>query len=222
MNLINFDKVSFAYNGNIILDEINFSINQGDFIYIVGENGSGKTTFLRGLLGLKKVNSGEIIYSKDLNKNQIGYIPQQKDIKADFPANVMEIVLSGRLNYKKGFFYSSKDKSIAEYNLKKLDILSLRNKPYKYLSGGQQQRVLIARALCATEKLLILDEPDTGLDPEARQELYVLLKHLNEKENITILMVTHDIKQEMINTGKIYRVADGKIAIENDKGDEND
>ncbi len=224
MELIKFRDVSFSYSGKDILTGVNLDINTGDYIYVVGENGSGKTTLIKGLLGLKKPNKGEIIFEASLGRNEVGYIPQQKDIKRDFPASVWEIVLSGRLNNKgKSLFYTRKDKAIANRNMEKLDILALKNKPYKFLSGGQQQRVLLARALCATGKLLILDEPDTGLDPEAKKDLYLILEDLNKNDGITIIMVTHDIKEELLEKeNKVFYVNQGRVDILSKIGDRND
>lgn len=222
MNLIKFEDVYFSYNNTNVLENINLEINSGDYIYIIGENGSGKTTLLKGLLGLKKPDRGRIIFSDKLDRDEIGYIPQQKDIKSDFPASVFEIVLSGRLNKKRGPFYSRADREAARLNMEKLDIGDLKNRPYKFLSGGQQQRVLLARALCATEKILILDEPDTGLDPEAKEDLYDLLFRLNKNEKISILMVTHDIREDIRRGSKLVTVGDGNIEVSENIGDGND
>ena len=156
---------------------------------------AGKSTLLRGLLGLLTPLSGEIWRAPELRQGAIGYLPQQTRAQKDFPATVYEVVLSGCLSKKKThFFYSGEQKSAALMNMGKLGILELKDQCYRDLSGGQQQRVLLARALCAASKLLILDEPITGLDPAAAQDLYKTLTYLNEKEGMAIIMVTHDLK----------------------------
>jgi zinc transport system ATP-binding protein len=191
--LITCRNVSFAYDLGIVADGLNFEVNSGDYLCIVGENGSGKSTLIKGLLKLKQPSSGEIITGGGLHANEIGYLPQQTAAQKDFPASAYEVILSGRLG-SRGIlpFYSKEDKDIAEENIKRLGIENLKNCCYRELSGGQQQRVLLARALCATKKLLLLDEPAAGLDPFITAEFYSLIKKLNE--NITIIMVSHDIR----------------------------
>lgn len=193
MILINCENVSLAYDNNIVLRDLNFNVNEGDYLCILGENGSGKSTLIKALLSLKNCKSGKIVLDKNLKKNEIGYLPQQSESQKDFPASVWEVVISGRLN-KKGFspFYNQEDKEIALNNLKKLSIEGLKNRSYCELSNGQQQRVLLARALCSTKKLLLLDEPAAGLDPVVVNDFYSLINQLN-KEGITIVMVSHDI-----------------------------
>ena len=187
--------VTLGYEGQSVLEHLNLSICTGDYLCIVGDNGSGKSTLLRGLLGLISPMSGKIERSADLQKGAIGYLPQQTRAQRDFPATVYEVVLSGCLNQRKShFFYSAHQKSQALMNMGKLGILELKDQCYRDLSGGQQQRVLLARALCAASKLLILDEPITGLDPAAAQDLYKTLTYLNETEGMAIIMVTHDLK----------------------------
>ena len=195
MDLITFKDVSFSYESNIVVKGLNFKISTGDYLYIVGENGSGKSTLIKGILSLKSPSKGKIFIGEDLKQNEIGYLPQQKIIQKDFPSSVYEVVLSGRLN-NLGFkpFYTKKDRSIAQENMIRLGIKELKNKCYRELSGGQQQRVLLARALCASKKILLLDEPVTGLDPVATEELYQLIASINKDMRITIVMVSHDIK----------------------------
>ena len=190
--------VSLGYEGQSVLTHLNLTIREGDYLCIVGDNGSGKSTLLRGLLGLLPPQSGEIWRAPELMRGNLGYLPQQTRAQRDFPATVYEVVLSGCLN-KKGarFFYSPAQKSMALMNMGKLGILELKDQCYRDLSGGQQQRVLLARALCAAHKLLILDEPITGLDPAAAQDLYKILSYLNRKEGMAIVMVTHDLKAAM-------------------------
>ena len=172
---------------------INLKIEAGDYLCIVGENGSGKSTLMKTILGLQPPISGTIEFQEGLTQTEIGYLPQQSDIQKNFPASVFEIVLSGcqnRLGRK--FFYSKNHKAMAEENLKILGISDLKNRCYRELSGGQQQRVLLARALCATKKVLLLDEPVAGLDPHVTDEMYRLIKKLND-EGLTIIMISHDI-----------------------------
>lgn len=187
--------VSLGYEGQTVLAHLNLSIRAGDYLCVVGDNGSGKSTLLRGLLGLLAPQSGEIWRAPELRRGAIGYLPQQPQAQRDFPATVYEVVLSGCLNQRGNrFFYSAAQKSAALMNMGKLGILELKGESYRSLSGGQQQRVLLARALCAAGRLLILDEPITGLDPAAAQDLYKTLSYLNEKEGMAVVMVTHDLR----------------------------
>ena len=178
---------------------MNFKIDQGDYLCVVGENGTGKSTLIKTLLGLIKPLNGEVIANvQGKNHKGVGYLPQQTQAQKDFPASVWEVVLSGVLNNDHRCpFYNKKDKAEAEKNMEKLNILDLKKRCYRELSGGQQQRVLLARALCATDSVLILDEPVTGLDPAASMEFYETIKDLNKKENVTIIMVSHDIKNAL-------------------------
>ena len=193
MALIKCNNVSLAYDNNVILNDLDFSVNEGEYLCIVGSNGSGKSTLIKALLSLKSCKKGSISFDKNLKQNEIGYLPQHSDSQKDFPASVWEVVLSGCLN-KRGIrpFYTQADKDTATLNLKKLDIENLKESSYGQLSNGQQQRVLLARALCSTKKLLLLDEPAAGLDPVVVNDFYSLINQLN-KEGITIVMVSHDI-----------------------------
>ena len=184
--------LSLGYGSKIVLSGLNFSVSEGDFLCIAGENGSGKSTLMKTLLGLQKALGGEIKFD-GLKPSDIGYLPQQTPAQRDFPASVREIVLSG-FTAKMGLrpFYSATEKKSAEDNMKKLGIESLSSKCYRELSGGQQQRVLLARALCSAEKILLLDEPVTGLDPQAQEEMYEIIKNLN-KSGVTIIMISHDV-----------------------------
>ena len=186
-------NVSLGYEGKPVIEGLNFEVSAGDYLCIVGENGSGKSTLIRTLLRLRKPLSGEIITGGGLLPQEIGYLPQQTAAQRDFPATVKEIVLSGCLN-KSGLhpFYTSVQKRQAELNMEKLGITHLAKRCYRELSGGQQQRVLLARALCATHKMLLLDEPVAGLDPKVTSEMYEIISSLN-KDGITVIMVTHDI-----------------------------
>lgn len=185
--------LSFAYDGQTVLSDINFSIDAGAYLCIVGENGSGKTTLMRGILGLKAPSKGTITFG-DIKPTEIGYLPQQTQIQRDFPASVREVVLAGRLNSMHGrLFYNAEDKAAAQANMERLGIEDIAERSYLELSGGQQQRVLLARAMCATKKLLLLDEPVTGLDPVAANEMYNLIKLINLCDNTSVVMISHDI-----------------------------
>ena len=191
--------VTLGYENKVVAKNLNFKIDQGDYLCVVGENGTGKSTLIKTLLGLIKPLNGEVIANvQGKNHKGVGYLPQQTQAQKDFPASVWEVVLSGVLNNDHRCpFYNKKDKAEAEKNMEKLNILDLKKRCYRELSGGQQQRVLLARALCATDSVLILDEPVTGLDPAASMELYETRKDLNKKENVTIIMVSHDIKNAL-------------------------
>ena len=193
MALINVSGVSLGYEGKAIVTNLDFSVNKGDYLCIVGENGSGKSTLMKTLLGQKSVIAGKIEFGDGLKQKEIGYLPQQTEVQKDFPASVREIVYSGCLNGC-GIrpFYSKAQKKQAADIMEKLNIADLADKCYRELSGGQQQRVLLARALCATKKLLILDEPVVGLDPIVTKNLYRLISDIN-KSGITVIMVSHDI-----------------------------
>lgn len=177
----------------VVVSDLSFDVNEGDYLCIVGENGSGKSTLMKTLLGLVSPLGGQILFEKGFDRNKIGYLPQQTMVQKDFPASVWEIVLSGfqaRMGMRP--FYSKEEKAEAEAKMKRLGIESLKKKSYKNLSGGQQQRVLLCRAMCAAGKLLLLDEPVASLDPKAANELYELIKGLNE-EGTTVIMISHDI-----------------------------
>ena len=191
--------VTLGYENKVVAKNLNFKIDQGDYLCVVGENGTGKSTLIKTLLGLIKPLNGEVIANvQGKNHKGVGYLQQQTQAQKDFPASVWEVVLSGVLNNDHRCpFYNKKDKAEAEKNMEKLNILDLKKRCYRELSGGQQQRVLLARALCATDSVLILDEPVTGLDPAASMELYENIKDLNKKENVTIIMVSHDIKNAL-------------------------
>jgi len=198
--VVNCKDAAFGYDGNIVVNHLNFSVQEGDFLLVAGENGSGKSTLIKGLLSLIIPMQGSINFGYDLmisGKKQpnVGYLSQQIAAKKDFPAGVFEIVLSGNLG-KKGLlpFYNRTDKRKAEENMHILGISELKNRCFRELSGGQQRRVLLARSLCAAGKLLILDEPFAGLDPVITAELYLLLEKINRDMGMTIIMVSHDIE----------------------------
>lgn len=186
--------LALGYAGKAIVRNLNFRVNAGDYFCIVGENGSGKSTLMRTLLHLQPPVSGSILTGDGLKTNEIGYLPQQTLVQRDFPASVREIVLSGcqgRCGSRP--FYTKAEKELAEENMEKLGIKGFSGRCYRELSGGQQQRVLLARALCATKKVILLDEPAAGLDPVVTQNLYELIRQINEDMGITIIMVSHDI-----------------------------
>ena len=188
--------LSIGYEGRAIRDHINFSLHKGDYLCVIGENGSGKSTLIKTLLHLLPPVSGSVLLGDGLGSNEIGYLPQQTVIQKDFPASVREIVLSGCQNHC-GIrpFYNKEEKRLSEEMMDKLQITHFRNRCYRELSGGQQQRVLLARALCATRKILLLDEPVSGLDPKVTEEMYRLIEQLNHVDQITIIMISHDIRE---------------------------
>ena len=193
MAILTAKNLAVGYEKQPVLKNINFKIESGDYFCIVGENGSGKTTLMKTIIGLLPPVEGSIEVGQGLMRNQIGYLPQQSDVQRDFPATVYEIVLSGCQNSLKGFFYSKAQKKMALENIEKMGISHLKNKCYRQLSGGQQQRVLLARALCATTKVLLLDEPVAGLDPNVTKEMYELIGQLNS-QGLTVIMISHDLE----------------------------
>ena len=193
--LINCQNAAFGYDGKIVIHHLNFSVKDGDFLLIAGENGSGKSTLVKGLLRLLTPIEGSIGFGADFLQSKVGYLSQQIAAKKDFPAGVFEIIMSGNLGKKKLLpFYSTADKRRAEENMQLLGIPDLKNSCFRELSGGQQRRVLLARSLCAADKLLVLDEPFAGLDPLITAELYRLLEKINREIGMTIIMVSHDIE----------------------------
>ncbi len=199
------ENLSASYGANRVFENLSFSVNNGEILSILGENGVGKSTLLKCLLGLKKQDSGKIT-TLDFSQNQVGYLPQQAATKQDFPASVFEVVLSGCLHHKGARpFYSKREKDLAHENLARMEILDLRKKSFQTLSGGQRQRVLLARALCCAKRLLILDEPTAGLDPVAASELYALLKTLSQ--DMGIVMVSHDTPGAISVSQRILHLA---------------
>lgn len=209
MKLIECKKLSIGYGNKVVCKNINFAVNKGEYLCLIGENGSGKSTLLKTILGLNKAVSGKIIFDKDFSSKTIGYLPQQSDMQKDFPATVMEVVMSGFLG-KIGFrpFYKRGEKNKAEKIMEELDIKGLAKKSYKELSGGQQQRVLLARALCATDELLVMDEPVNGLDARAIKKFYALIKKLNVENGLTIIMVSHNIDKVIDYASNIVYLRD--------------
>lgn len=204
MSLITADGLYLGYEGKTVIEDLNFSIENGEYLYIIGENGAGKSTLIKGILHLNKPMKGKIQYSDGLKPSEIGYLPQQTNIQKDFPASVYEVVLSGRLN-SLGLkpFYTKRDKEAVKHNMGLMSIWNLRDRCYQDLSGGQQQRVLLARAMCATKKMILLDEPVAGLDPIVTTELYELISLINKEMGITVVMVSHDIRAAIDYADKI-------------------
>jgi zinc transport system ATP-binding protein len=207
MALITCKNLSLGYDGKTVASNLSFSVHAGDYFCIVGENGAGKSTLMKTLLRLQSPLAGTIEAGDGLQWNEIGYLPQQSIVQRDFPASVEEIVLSGCQN-RCGLrpFYNREEKELARLNIERMGLVHLRRRCYRELSGGQQQRVLLARALCATRKLLLLDEPVAGLDPKVTAEMYRLIAELNEKDGITILMISHDITAAMKYASHILHV----------------
>ena len=195
MALLKCTDLTLGYENIVLAEHLDFEVNAGEYWCITGENGTGKSTLMKTILGLRKPLAGTISYGDGLEKNKIGYLPQQTQLQKDFPASVTEVVISG-FQGKTGLrpFYTKAQKAEALKNMERLGIADLAKRCYRELSGGQQQRVLLARALCATGKILLLDEPVTGLDPKVTEELYELIKKLNKEDSITIIMITHDVE----------------------------
>ena len=186
--------LTLGYDKKIISRDISFSVNEGDYLCIVGDNGSGKTTLMKAILGLIAPMEGEIARDASVKGESIGYLPQLTELQRDFPASVEEVVLSGCIGHKRFLpIYGRAEKERAFYNLERLGVIDLRKRPYSELSGGQQQRVLLARALCAADKILMLDEPVSGLDPAATAEMYRIIESLNRDDRMTVIMISHDV-----------------------------
>lgn len=199
--------LTLGYGSQQILSGLSFTVNAGEYLCIVGENGSGKTTLMKTLLGLTKPLAGSIEFGDGVTAKKIGYLPQQTDVQRDFPASVREIVLSGCLGHD-GFrpFYNKDDKALAQRSMERMNIADLSRRCYRELSGGQQQRVLLARALCATEDILLLDEPVAGLDPKVTIEMYELIESLNKNDHVTIIMISHDIDKALLYASHILHI----------------
>ncbi len=193
MTLIRCNDVTLGYEGVTAVSHLSFTVEEGDYLCIIGDNGTGKSTLMRAILGLKRTSGGTVSYEAGLRQNQIGYLAQQTEVQKDFPASVREVVLSGCLN-RKGIvpLYTPGDKKRAVAAMETLSIVNLKNKCYRELSGGQQQRVLLARALCAADRLFALDEPTTGLDPNMTTEFFAFMQRLNQTKGTAVVMVTHD------------------------------
>lgn len=210
MALITLKDVTIAFEGVAAVKDASFSVEKGDYLVILGENGSGKSTLVRTILGLVRPVKGQVVYSDGLKRAQIGYLPQKSAAQRDFPASVEEVVRSGLVNRMgKRLWLGVQQKKRAEEKMRLLDIESLKNKPYRTLSGGQQQRVLLARALCATDSILLLDEPITGLDPDAAEEMYGVIRALNRDCGTAIVMVSHDVNAALRDASKVLVIDHG-------------
>lgn len=185
--------LTLGYEGRTVAENLNFQVNHGDYLVIVGENGSGKSTLLKAILHLHAPLAGELSFGDGLDRASIGYLPQRSEVQSDFPASCYEVVLSGALSGC-GLrpFYRRKEKKAALDAMKRLDVYDLRDRSFAELSGGQQQRVLLCRALCSANRMLVLDEPSSGLDAVSINELYRTVARLRE-EGVTVLMVSHDL-----------------------------
>lgn len=206
MSLIVAEKLMLGYNGHIVAEDLNFKVNKGDYLCVVGENGSGKTTLIKTILDLQKPVGGKLEFSSDFLRKKIGYLPQQIDLNTGFPATIREIVMSGFISVS-GLrpFYSKEEKQEAMINMKRMGIDTIADYSFQNLSGGQRQRVLLARALCAAESLLILDEPVSGLDPDATAEMYELINKLNN-DGMTIIMISHDVETALKYASHILHI----------------
>ena len=202
------NNIVLGYENHIVSQNISFSVARGEYLCIVGENGAGKSTLMKAILGLHPPVSGQLSFGDGLKQNEIGYLPQQTSLQRDFPASVQEVVLSGCLN-RCGLrpFYNRAERELARSRMERLGVLPLRNRCYRELSGGQQQRVLLARALCATRRLLLLDEPVSGLDPAATADMYAIIRRLNREDGITIMMISHDISSAVREADHILHLS---------------
>ncbi len=206
MALLTISDLSLGYDSRAIVEHLNFTVHKGDYLCILGENGSGKSTLMKTLLNLQTPLAGQILTGDGLKRNEIGYLPQQTAIQKDFPASVREIVLSGCQGHRRFHpFYGKNDRQICASNMERLGISDLADRCYRELSGGQQQRVLLARALCATQKVILLDEPVSGLDPKVTTEMYDVIEELN-RDGITVIMISHDIHAAMHYASHILHI----------------
>lgn len=206
MILLACEKVSLGYGTRVVVENLSFTVTEGNYLCIIGENGAGKSTLMKTLLGLQKPLGGKI--SLNVSAGEVGYLPQQTQIQKDFPASVEEIVFSGCLARKKFLpFYSAEDKKIAVRNMERLRMSELAHRCFRELSGGQQQRVLLARALCAAKKILLLDEPIAGLDPEASADMYRIISELNQS-GMTIIMISHDVDEAIKHATHVLHIGE--------------
>lgn len=194
MDILSCKGVSLAYEGRTVLSDVDFTVKNGDYLCIVGENGSGKSTLVKTILGLHPAERGKVEYLDSLTRKDIGYLPQQTSLRRDFPASVREVILSGCINGMGLLpFYTKKEKTKARQVMERLGITDIENSSFAELSGGQRQRVLLGRALCSASKLLVMDEPASGLDPIITKEVYSIVSEINRTEGMTVIMVSHDI-----------------------------
>lgn len=216
MALIKIDNAVISYEGSVAVSGASFRVNKGDYLVILGENGSGKSSVMRAMLGLVKLKSGSVEYGDGLKKNMIGYLPQMSRIQKDFPASVEEVVISGMVGRMSNpFFMGRAQKERAKDQMELMGVYDMRKKPYRTLSGGQQQRVLLARAMCATDSLLLLDEPVTGLDPQTTGEMYAIIHMLN-KRGVAVVSISHDMRGALRDASHVL-VMDNRVSFFGDK-----
>ena len=207
MPLIKCENLHLHYDKTPVVHNVSFEVEEGDFVSIVGENGTGKSTLVKGILGLIKNADGKVIFD-GISKNEIGYLPQQTSVQKDFPASVKEVVYSGFAGRGfLGLFYSESVKEQAQKNMQLLGISDIAEKSFSELSGGQQQKVLLCRALCAAKKVLLLDEPVTSLDESSTEEMYTLIKKLNDS-GLAIIMISHDISRALCEAKNILSISE--------------
>ena len=207
MALLSCEDLTLGYEGKQVVEHLSCSVEAGEYLCILGENGSGKSTLMKAILGLISPMKGKVRTGEGLRQSEIGYLPQQTVVQRDFPASVQEIVLSGcqgRCGLRP--FYNREEKRLAAENMARMGLTGMEKRCYRELSGGQQQRVLLARALCATKKLLLLDEPVAGLDPKVTAEMYSLIEQLNREDGITVIMISHDIQAALRYADRILYV----------------
>ncbi len=209
-NLITAQNITLAFDGHTAAENVSFTLARGDYLCVVGENGSGKSTLLRAVTGEIKPVAGRLMISPELRRAGIGYLPQQSKIQRDFPASVREVVVSGCVRRDNtGLFWKRKSKKRAAEYMKLLHVDALADKCFGELSGGQRQRVLLARAMCASDLLLLLDEPMNGLDPEAAHEMYHAVRMLNRERGLAIMMVSHDVGCALHEAGHVLSMCRG-------------
>jgi len=210
MEILKSESLTLAYEGINVIENLNFSVDYGDYLCIIGENGSGKSSLLKAIIGDVQPAAGKLTLDPTARKKGIGYLPQQNIIQSDFPATSYEVVISGCIGRNKlGLFWNKEAKSKADEAMELLGISSLSDKPISVLSGGQRQKVLLARAFCASSDILLLDEPVNGLDPSAAHEMYSSIRMLNQSRNMTIIMVSHDVQCALHEANKILSLCRG-------------
>ena len=211
MALIRVENLTISYEGVYAVQDVSFCVEQGDYLVILGENGSGKSSVMKAMLGLTRYKSGAITYGEGLARDRIGYLPQQTRIQRDFPASVEEVVRSGLVGrMRRPFFLSRAQLLIARKQMELMEIYDIRKKPYRTLSGGQQQRVLLARALCAADRIMLLDEPVTGLDPQLTDEMYSIIRNLNQN-GMAIVTVSHDVRGALRDARHVMVMNDARL-----------
>jgi len=211
MALITCEKACFAYEGRNIIQNLDLQIERGEYLCVIGENGSGKSTLIKGLLGLLPPVRGKVSYGDGLTRSEIGYLPQRTDVQNDFPASVWEVVTSGCRG--RSLFLNAQMRRTAQQNIDLLGISGIRNRSFMELSGGQQQRALLARALCATRSLLLLDEPVAGLDPLVTREMYDVISMLHSRQKLTVVMISHDISTALTSADRILHMSQNGIFL---------